>query len=284
MENDRLTHQVITSLVLEALAGLPTGQVFNVSEAVAKLAVDKCLVPGPSRHMHGGDAEQLLGSVEASRVAVAVQEILWRLMVQSIIAWGSDSANKQYPFFRVTEHGRAVLADNRSQPYDPDGFLQEFDRLVPNADAVVRAYLEEAVRAFNARCFRAAAILLGGASEKAILLLHDQFVAAISDDKKKEKLAKDSSGSIHRKYRALHERLLLMAQAKALPFDHVETVNSELPAGFDLIRRYRNSAGHPTSSGEPDQDTTFLNIRMFTEYARRVFGLIEHFRTNPAQW
>jgi hypothetical protein len=55
------------------------------------------------------------------------------------------------------------------------------------------------------------------------------------------------------------------------------------PRLFEHLRpRCRNSAGHPELDGNADQDTVFLNLRSFTEYARRVANLVEYFQANPA--
>lgn len=178
-----------------------------------------------------------------------------------------------------------MVAAGRPQPYDPDGFLREFRKQVPTADPVVTEYLEEAVRAFNASCFRAAAILVGAASEKAILVLHDRFAGKLVDLAKKTAFEKASTGiSIHKKYAALKDRLDRMVSAKKFNHDLTETISTQLPGAYELIRRYRNAAGHPEIGGTADSDTVFLTLRVFIEYSRRVTGLIDHFDTADADW
>ena len=215
-----------------------------------------------------------------------VQQVMWQLLAQGALVWGLGAdLNNTYPFFRLTEYGKTVLKDGAAQPYDPDGFLAEFDRLVPASDAVLRDYLVEAVRAFNANCFKSSAVMLGAASERVMLLLHAAFEAGIADAQKKTKFTKDSGGiTISRKYAALKDRLDLMVAAKELPFDLSETVGNELPSAFNFIRRCRNDAGHPEIPTHTDADTVFLNLRVFTEYARRVVALTEYFKINPADW
>jgi hypothetical protein len=280
-----LTPQVVRPLLFEYLRTNHRGQVANAMEGVAKLAVAKQLVTPQQNVTFGASTETMLGAVGASKLYLVVQQILWQLLPQGVIVWGQDATNHGYPFYRVTEYGQQVLAATTPQPYDPDGFLTEFDRLVPNADAVVRDYLLEAVHAFNSNCPRAAAVLVGCASEKTVLVLFEHFRNAISDSSKQSKFDKDANSiSIHRKYTTLKDRLDLMVQGRKLRKDHAETVGSELPSGFELIRRCRNTAGHPELGGTADHDTVFLNLRCFTEYARRTFDLIDYFKTNPADW
>jgi hypothetical protein len=118
-----------------------------------------------------------------------------------------------------------------------------------------------------------------------VLLLHVTFEAAITDAKRRSKFTADSGGfAISRKYRALQDRLDMMVAAKKLPFELAETVGNELPTAFSFIRRCRNDAGHPEIPTTTDPDTVFLNLRVFTEYARRVAALTEFFKTNAADW
>jgi hypothetical protein len=272
------------SLTLELLAENPTGQLAVLVEDVVTRAVQKRLVPNSG--VHGASATTTLGPGGYDFVFDIVQQHLWQLLAQGLLVWGCNRQNSNYPFFRLTEYGRGAVADgNIAQPYDPDGFMKEFTHAVPEADPVVLDYLSEAVRAFNSGCHRSAAVMLGCASEKAILSLHDTFRKAIEADEARKKFEKDSNGiSIHSKYQTLKGRLDQMVVNKALPREHRETVGSELPAGFELIRRCRNEAGHPEAGGKADQNTVFMNLRTFIEYARRVSELEKYFAANAATW
>ncbi len=269
-------YQIVQALVFDCLKDHQSGQLEELVAAVVEKASSQGQLGLPRRDK--------LQSFDRAPLRSVVQQILWQLLVQNVACWGRGDSNDNYPFFRLTDYGKRAVAKGKPQPYDPDGFLKEFDRQIPAADQVVRDYLVEAVRAFNANCPRAAAVLIGAASEKAILLLHEQFAKQITDPSKKKKFDKDSDGLIYRKYGALQQRLDLMVAAKKLSRELSETIKSELPSGFELIRRYRNSAGHPEMGGAADEDTIFLNLRTFIEYARRVHALITHFQTNAADW
>lgn len=224
-----------------------------------------------------------------------VQMIMWQLLPQGILVWGLADhnygmpQNDKYPFYRLTEYGKKSVIDSgsKSQPYDPDGFLTEFKRLVPEAHPIVLEYLEEAVRAFNAACYKSAAVMLGAASEKMTLTLCDAFEQSITDTTKRTKFAKDSDGiSVSRKFDALKERLDLMVGAKKFK-DHHDlrgTIRHDLPSVSELIRRCRNDAGHPDIPAQTDPDTVFLTLRVFAEHARRLYELLRYFDSNPADW
>jgi len=221
----------------------------------------------------------------------SVQMIMWQLLPQGVLVWGlggSMSNNDKYPFYRLTELGGRVLADSaKAQPYDPDGFLAEFRRLVPAADPIVVDYLTEAIRAFNSGCYKSAAVMLGGSAEKVLLVLHEFFESKIADPSARRKFEKDSQGiSVGRKFKALKSRLDLMVSAGKFAGHHelIETIDHAFPATSELIRRCRNDAGHPDIPTQTDPDTVFLNLRVFTEHARRMAGLLDHFSNNPAVW
>ena len=211
---------------------------------------------------------------------------MWDCLLKRMLVFGMDRANQNWPFYRLTDHGESALRAGVPQPYDPDGFTAYFDKVCPTADPSVRGYLAEAVAAFNAGCVRSAAVMLGCASEKLLLLLCDAFEEAISDGTKKTTFTKDleAKRAIFHKYATLHDRLGRMVAAKKLTREHIETVGSELPSGYELLRRCRNSAGHPEVPGMVDPDTVFMNLRTFIEYGRRVTALVEHFLKEPADW
>lgn len=278
-------YREVLALTLEQLGKHPRGQYLLLVEHVITAAKGKGLLPTlrPSTgayHVNSGL------SVDEERFSELVREAMWECLIKRLIVFGMDGANPNWPFYRLTEFGAAAVKTTPPQPYDPDGFLKHFDASCGGIDPTVRGYVAEAIHAFNNDCTRAAAVMLGCASEKMLLLLCDAFEAAISDPTKKAKFTKDVNAkwAISHKYATLRDCLDQMVQRKKLPHDHAETVSSELPAGFELLRRCRNAAGHPDVPGDVDPDTVFLNLRMFIEYARRVQSLTTHFAAAPADW
>jgi hypothetical protein len=225
-------------------------------------------------------------SPDEERARELVRQAMWDLLVKGLIVFGLDTNNPNWPWFRLTDIGREFVKVRAPQPYDPDGFIAHFRRVTITPDPTVEAYVIEAVHTFNRGCNRAAAVMLGCASEKLILLLIDAFDGAISDTGKKASFQRALGRKRHisHQYTILKEHLDLMTDGKKLPYEHAETVGSELPSGYEILRRCRNAGGHPDVPGDVDPDTVFLNLRFFTEYARRVAALIQHFKTNAADW
>ena len=286
----KLGYREVVALVFEALAKRPRGSHDELANEVLTLAEAKGMIV-PSNYQRGvvvmgAPAGSGLPPQEQSRLRMLVQEAMWDLIVKRVLVIGMNEPNAEWPFYRLSERGFEAVKKGAPQPYDPDGFLKHFHATVGTVDPVVGAYVAEAIQTFNTGCLRASAVMLGGASEKLILLLCDAFEKAISDPAKKAKFVKDSAAkwAITHKYAVLKDRFDRMVAAKKLPHQHAETVGSELPSGFELLRRSRNVGGHPEVPGNVDEDTAFLNLRAFTEYASRVTQLIGHFGTSPADW
>lgn len=276
-----LGYREVLALTMESLTKRPRGQYGELVEDVLRAAERKGLISN-SQAPH----EASLSRGERDRLLENVQEAMWDCLLKRLIVFGSDRMNFDWPFYRVTEYGERALKNTPPQPYDPDGFMDYFDTVCAGVDPAVRDYVAESIQAFNAGCTRSAAVMLGCASEKMLLLLCDNFEAAIADTTKREKFTKEINAKwmVSHKYATLRDRLELMMAAKKLPRDHAETLGSELPAGFELLRRCRNAAGHPDVPGNIDPDTVFLNLRTFTEYARRVLMMIQHFGGSTADW
>lgn len=280
-------YQQIYSITLQQLAQAPNGrgQYDGLAQAVVQAAIAAGTIPAstPGR----GAVNMTTGrNPDETRVAELVREALWDCLIKRLIVFGWDASNSAWPFYRLTEYGAVALKSAVPQPYDPNGFMAYFDMQCPGADATVRSYVAEAVLAFNSGCPRSSAVMLGCASEKLILLLCDAFEGAISDPVKRSRFAKDLSVKwmISHKYTTLRDRLDRMVDSRTLPRELAETVSNELPAGFELLRRCRNAAGHPEVVGDVSSDTVFLNIRSFTEYARHVVAMVRHFAASPADW
>ncbi len=128
----------------------------------------------------------------------------------------------------------------------------------------------------NSPCFRDHPWL---PSEKAALLLIEAFGKAIQDANKRKKYEKENTRYISRRYEAFWKRLGPLAGT--LPQELGEDLHTILDQVFDLIRRTRNDAGHPTGK-TIDRDTIRANFILFPNYCVRVYGLMDYFAKNPA--
>jgi hypothetical protein len=277
-------YEEIRSLLFEYLAKQPSGNFSSAVEGVISLAKKHGLYAGSDGHFRriGGPSYDL-GQQDHRTVPEKIRQMFWQLLVQGILVFGSDDLNPNWPWFRVTEFGQQALGNQGARPYDPEGFLKEFAAKNPEADDVILDYLNEAVRTFNTGCYKAASVMLGCASERLILLLHETFENAFEDKAKQRAFAKTYRWTVSSKFDSLRCGLDAMIDRKKLPSDLAEAVRSDLVGVFELIRRIRNSAGHPNLPLDMRRETIYLSLAIFPEYARQVLRLIGHFRTHPAE-
>jgi len=186
-----------------------------------------------------------------------------------------QSATLIFPHYHLTEYGEKVLSEDEYQPYDPDGYLARVKDEIPGIDEVIVRYLEECLSCFRKNLLLAAAVMLGGAAEKAILLLVQAYGDSLSDSGEKEQYEKETkSFIINRKWKALWDRLEPLASS--LPNGLGDDLGTILERVFDIIRSTRNEAGHPTGR-LIEKETVHANLLLFPIFCKRVYGLIGHY-------
>jgi len=210
-----------------------------------------------------------------------IDELIWSLIVQGVLVPGSDDSNRELPFLRLTEYGKRCTENGELLPHDPDGYLRDFADAAPNADPIVVEYLAEALQCFLRGLNRACAVMLGAASEMAVLVLIDALVMSIRDNSRQAKLRAEveSASSIFRKYRIFEREFSPMRVA--LPRDLTANLETQLRGVFDLIRNSRNEAGHPASGVDVSRDTNYIHLRLFVPYCRLLCTLTAWFQSNP---
>lgn len=135
--------------------------------------------------------------------------------------------------------------------------------------------MEEALRAFNARCYMASSVMLGVASERVV----DDLGHALADrlGTKAAKLSKLLSSPTSRTAAQFDEMRKLLVQ---LDFPDGLTDTLTLDAVADLLRISRNNAGHPTGAAV-DEDTAHTHLQMAARYLQKMTSLKAHLVTAP---
>jgi hypothetical protein len=209
-------------------------------------------------------------------------QIYYDLSLERVLVPGTGSLSSlqcyQWPFYQVTDYGKRALQEREYSPYDPSGYISRLKSELPDIDETIIRYVEESLRCLQAGCLLGAAVMIGGASEMAIILLIEQFGTAITDPQKKQDYeSKTSTWIITKKYKAFRDSLDRVSGG--LPKE-MRDMLGQLPGAFDLIRRIRNEAGHPT--GTPiTRDAIHASHILFPGYCKYVYTLLEHFRNNP---
>ncbi len=116
-------------LVLDVLRRQPETQFVNVENEIRSIAPDY-----------------------QSYDALKLHDIFWELLIQGILAPGSNSSNLNLPFIHVTEYGRKCIEANAILPHDPDGYLERLERLIGQSlDDTVLSYTREGLLTFFGR-------------------------------------------------------------------------------------------------------------------------------------
>jgi hypothetical protein len=271
-----LNLEEIRSLVLQALRLPGWDQVVGLEIAVGNL---KSKMPSAPRQspVFVPDGRAYLERGESS----LIHEVIWSFIIQGILVPGLDDSNQGWPFLRLTAYGQRCIAEHQILPHDPEGYLRDFQRSVPSADPVIQEYLTEALQCFLRDLNRACAVMLGAASEKAMLLLIESYANSIADPNRKAQVKAqiERAASVFRKYEVFDKGF---ATVKGhLPKQLAENADSLLRGVFDLIRNSRNDAGHPASGTLISRDGNYSHLRLFIPYCKRIYELILWFAANP---
>lgn len=206
-------------------------------------------------------------------------EALWGLLGDGLVyldTAGQHSGTDNWRW-RLSSTGHQAAAGGPWEPRDPDGYLRRLRSEVPDLDPLALRYVEEALRAFNARSYLATSVMLGVASEQVFLGLAAAYVQAsgTTATRLRQLLASPRASYF---VRFTEFRRLVEHQRGDLPADLSDVLT--LDAVADLLRVTRNAAGHP-SDELVDEDTARTHLHMAGRYLRKMTALRQHFAQRP---
>jgi hypothetical protein len=223
---------------------------------------------------------QWSGPRNEALLAFHLSDVFWELVVEGVVAPGSNSSNLQLPFYHVTSYGQRVLAATAGHPHDEDAYLTRVSGLVPMPDATVMAYLAEAVKTFRRGTPVAATVMLGIAAERVFLLVCDALLAALKDPNEQKTFTailerfpmKPKLDWAHNKVQTIHARRMA---------GWPDTATLAVMAVYDLLRTQRNDLGHPRDLPPTlDREEAFVSLQVFPRYYQTSVVLIDFFKKN----
>ena len=204
-----------------------------------------------------------------------IMQAVWSLISQGLayIDYSQSSADNWALY--LTEAGRAAANDEEINPDDPSGYIKRLLAEVPGISQVVKGYAEEALLAYNSRLYRASTVMLGVASEAAVLDVAISLASAMKESEAGPYL--EVINAKKRNYIAKFEvfQQKLRSKKDLLPEELADGLELTINAVADLLRVYRNDAGHPTGLSV-ERDECFIHLRMFVLYARKLYLLKAH--------
>lgn len=256
----------------------------NYSKA-RKLILDYLKSRNSNNSFSKGDLERLLSTNSSlSLDESTILQILHDLYLDRIIVsggfensspWGLDWSDG----IRLTNFGKSISDIDEYDPYDAEDYR---DRLIsenPDIDENILIYLTEAQNCLRLNYLLAAAVMLGCAAEKAMLLLIDGFGQAISEPKRKSEYKNKTSEKRFIKVKFDEFMKKFKPITPGLPDELRDEIDIKLDQIFNMIRRTRNDAGHP-SGKKIYRDTIVTNMILFPIYCKRLYLLIDYFKIN----
>jgi hypothetical protein len=204
-------------------------------------------------------------------------EVFWDLFRDGIISLGLNDANKEFPFFRVTARGQALIkGDGTYFLHDVSGFQKQLLAKIPNIDNTTLLYLKEALQAFRSGCILSSSVMLGVATEHTFLLLLEAIEQnpAYSATFASVQQERTISAKINK------FRNLLDQNKKTLPKDILDDFDTQFLAIQSLIRTFRNESGHPTGR-ILEREQAFVNLQLFVSFGHKAYQLIKYYSLPP---
>ena len=269
----KIPYEELKSLVIESIN--KHGESFefkNLCNFIGNLAVSKNLVVNPQKPNFQSLSFTLQTSDENR-----VREILWDFIIERVLTIG-DYQNNSWPHLSLTEYGKKAFASENPSPNDSSEYLKRINNEIPNLDETIKTYLSESVRTYNINQLLSATITLGCASEKALLILIETFRDSFEDKKQQDIFSKKINGRFIKTQFSEFDNELQKIK-KVLPYELRESHTIILYGVFEMIRKNRNEAGHPTGN-KVDKDTLFANLQVFITYCKFIYSLKNYFEVS----
>lgn len=200
-------------------------------------------------------------------------EVFWSLFREGIITLGVDDANREFPFFRVTEFGRRIASHQQAYFFhDVSSYEGQIRQQVPEIDDTTVIYLKEAMQSFRVGCILAATVMLGVATEHTFFLLLDKIAgnAKYSATFAKAKEERTVLQKVNK------FKNILDQQVKSLPPELKEDLDTHFTGILSIIRTFRNQSGHPTGR-IIDREQAYVLLNLFIPYCKKMYQLMGHY-------
>jgi hypothetical protein len=181
----------------------------------------------------------------------------------------------------LTKRGHEWVDGQEPIPELSAEYLTALQRMAPNLDEVVREYVVEGLGSFEHDRFRAAAVMVGAASEKALYMLAEKMLDAISTPKWKVKF---TTALKRRDLTELFDQMRkVLEQANNLPgrpFEVFDGGQDHLVSLIKAVQVQRNNAVHPMNEKISDE-TVRLSYLAFPYALQKIEQLRDWFSKNP---
>jgi len=165
-------------------------------------------------------------------------------------------------------------------PFEIEKFPEMLQERIPNIDPVIVRFISEAIISVKAGSNLGCALLLGGASEKAIYLLIDRYTDAIKDERNKERLKSRISGKFISKVFNSFKKSYKSSKNKPEGMGWTNDLEVKIEQIFQFCRICRNEAGHPHLPPNLDKGVLLANMGQFVKYIEDIYKMMEYYKNN----
>lgn len=198
-----------------------------------------------------------------------LHQTFWSLVAQGLAYIDMSQSAVENWTLQLTPAGLAAVRDEDYNPDDASGYLARLANEVPGLSATTSMYVREAVRSYAGGNYLATTVMLGVASEAAMLEMADRLAQYYSDASLAASLG-DERIPYNRKFAEVRKRLDQKKQD--LPRELADGMSLTFDSVLDLLRVNRNDAGHPTGK-HFDRDDCYIALRMAMRYLKKIAGL-----------
>ena len=195
---------------------------------------------------------------------------------------GAESKLKE----ALTEAKKAI--DNEENigemlPFEIERFPDLLRERVPGIDPIIVRFIEEAIVTVKAGSNLGCAFLLGGASEKAIYVLIDTYIAAIKDEKHRASFTSRTSGKYISRIFDEFKGSFKSSKNKPAGFGWSNDLEIKVEQLFQFCRICRNETGHPHLPPNLDKGVLLANMGQFVKYVEDLYQLIAYYQVNHVE-
>ena len=205
------------------------------------------------------------------RDVLALNEVLWELLTQGVLAPGKNSLNPDLPFVHVTEYGTRCIEDGAILAHDPERYIERLKgRTNSKANSIVVESAREGLLTYLDGRYTAAVVLLAHAGECLLGELAGALVRSGRRTGHGTKRVEASCRAVERQAAAIERALLGRRPPKAIA-DETET---QLAGLRELIRLVRADGGTPRIPSV-DRDLTLAQFLLFPDRCRFTYHVMD---------
>jgi hypothetical protein len=200
-----------------------------------------------------------------------IMEAVWSLISQGLAYIDYSPSSADNWALHLSRAGEATANDQGINPDSPGDYLRRLQEDVPQASDTVHRFLNEAVSSYTNGCYLASAVMLGVASEAAFHEMAVSFGHWLPSNEGEKILSLIAKRNVAYLAKFEEFRKKLEPRKSDIPADLSDGMALTLDSILDLLRIYRNEAGHPWGK-QIDRSQARINLEMFVRYLQRMYA------------